>query len=89
MAAPALEEIQHDTLAMSVAGALALANETATTRGINLPSSIVTITEESPPPERQWRIHYGPRDYANQRGGDLIVIVHEQSGSVSRIIRGQ
>lgn len=89
MASPAIEDIQQDLLAMAVARALAIANETATAQGIDLAKSMVTITEEGAPPDRLWRIHYGPRDYIHRRGGDLTVLVEERSGEVRRIIRGQ
>lgn len=89
MVIPALEEIQQDGLAMSVARAVAIANEAAAAQGTDLDRSLVTITEESPPPERLWRVHYGPRDYKHRRGGDLIVFVDERSGTVQRILRGQ
>jgi hypothetical protein len=89
MATPALEDIRQDDLAMSVARALTAANEAAAARGTNLKQSLVTISEESPPPQRLWRIHYGPRECLNRRGGDLIVLVEEDTGSVQRIIRGQ
>jgi hypothetical protein len=49
----------------------------------------VTITEELGTDGRQWRVHYGPRDYVGRRGGDLIVLVEERSGTVQRVIRGQ
>jgi hypothetical protein len=86
---PTLERIQQDGLAMSVARALAVANGEAATCGTDLAQSLVTITEESPPQARVWRIHYGPREYRNRRGGDLFVLVDEQTGAVRRVIRGQ
>jgi len=89
MASVAIEEIQQDRLAMSVARAVAVANETAKAQGIDLAASLVTITEELPPPTRLWRIHYGPRDITRRRGGDLIVLVDDQTGAVQRSIRGQ
>jgi hypothetical protein len=89
MASVALEEIQQDGLAMAVARAVAVANETAKMQGIDLAGSLVTITEESPPPTRIWRVHYGPRDYTRRRGGDIIVLVDDQTGAVQRLIRGQ
>ena len=89
MASVAFEEIQQDILAMSVARAVAVANEAAKAQGIVLATSLVTITEESPPPTRVWRIHYGPRDYTRRRGGDFIVLVDDQTGAVQRSIRGQ
>jgi len=84
-----LEEIAQDDLAVGVARALAIANHAAVERGTDLQQSLVTITEEEPPPYRRWRIHYGPRDYVGRRGGDLVVIVDEASGRAERILRGQ
>lgn len=85
----AMEKIQQDELAMTVARVLAVANEAATAQGADPSQCLVTITEESPPLEHVWRIHYGPRDYKNRRGGDLMVLVDDRVGTVQRIIRGQ
>ena len=89
MTAINLERMQQDHLVMSVARALALANEAALAQGTEPANSLVTIEEETSPAGRLWRIHYGPRDYVSRRGGDLIVVVDESSESVQRIIRGQ
>jgi hypothetical protein len=89
MATPWLENIQQDSLAMSVARALAVANETAMARGVNPAESLVTITEEAAPGGRLWRIHYGPRDYLHRRGGDLLVVVDESTYTVQRVLKGQ
>lgn len=89
MPAITLEEMQQDHLAMSVARALALANEAALAQGTEPANSLVSITEESSSTGRVWRIHYGPRDYIVRRGGDLIVFVDERGEAVQRIIRGQ
>jgi hypothetical protein len=89
MATITLEEMQQDQLVMSVARALAVANEAALAQGIDPADSLVTITEETSSAGRLWRIHYGPRDYIGRRGGDLIVIVDEGSHAIQRIIRGQ
>ncbi|HWY87530.1 MAG TPA: hypothetical protein VNX28_12430 [Gemmataceae bacterium] len=84
-----LEELQQDHLVMSVARALAPANEAALKQGTAPADSLVTITEETSSTGRLWRIHYGPRDYVGRRGGDLIVLVDEATEAVQRIIRGQ
>ena len=89
MSTVGLDEMQQDHLVMSVAKALALANEAVLTRGTKPADSLVTITEESSLAGRLWRIHCGPREYLGRRGGDLIVLVEEGSGSVQRVIRGQ
>ncbi len=86
---PTLETIQQDTLAMSVAGAVTLANAEAAARGTDLAQALVTIREEAPPPKRIWCVHYGPRAYQNRRGGDLMVYIDEQAGAVARVVRGQ
>jgi hypothetical protein len=89
MSSAALESIQQDDLAMSVARALALANEAASAQGANPDQALITITEEVPPPRRLWRIHYGPRDFLHRRGGDLIILVDETADKIDRILRGQ
>jgi hypothetical protein len=89
MSTVSLEAMQRDQLVMSVARALALANEAARTQGTEPDNSLVTITEEPSPTGRLWRIHYGPRDFVGRRGGDLIVLVDERSQAVQRVIRGQ
>lgn len=89
MATVTLEEMQQDQLVMSVARALAVANEAALAQGTVPAKSLVTITEEMSSAGRVWRIHYGPRDFANRRGGDLIVLVDDRTAAAQRIIRGQ
>jgi hypothetical protein len=89
MSAPALADIQQDRLAMSVARALAVANDAAAGQGQDPAQSLVTISEETAQAGRCWRIHYGPRDFARQRGGDLIIIVDELSGALVDLIHGQ
>ncbi len=87
--APSIDEIRQDSLALSVAQAMALANGAAVGEGKNPTRCLITVSEDSPPPDRHWRIHYGPRDYRNRRGGDLVVVVNERLGTVERVVRGQ
>jgi hypothetical protein len=89
MATITLEALQQDPLAMSVARAVSLANETALAHGIDPAHSLMTITEECSAAGRVWRVHYGPRDFVGRRGGDLIVLVDERLATVVRIVRGQ
>lgn len=83
------EALQRDPLALSVAHAMTLANETASQAGIDLAASLVTVSEEYAATSRQWRVQYGPRDYISRRGGDFIVIVDDPSGQVKQVLRGQ
>lgn len=86
---PTFDTIQRDELAMTVARILAIANQVAASHGTDLSQSLITITEESAPMEHEWRVHYGPRDYKNRRGGDLMVYINGFDGEVRRIVRGQ
>ena len=47
MATVTLEDMRQDQLVMSVARALAVANETAIAQGTNPAESLVTITEQT------------------------------------------
>jgi len=69
--------------------AIAVANEAAIQMGVIPADSAITISEEPATTSRVWRIHYGPRDYVLRRGGDLIVLVDEETASVRQVIRGQ
>jgi hypothetical protein len=89
MATGTLEDLKQDKLVMSVARALAAANEAALAHGAQPADSVVTITEELSSNGRCWRIHYGPRDFVNRRGGDLTIFIDDETGAVQRILRGQ
>jgi hypothetical protein len=89
MSIPALEEIQADALALAVARAVKVANGKAAELGVPLADSQVTITEHGVTPLRCWHVHYGPRDCRRRRGGDLTIVVEEQSGTVQQVVRGQ
>ncbi len=83
------EKMQKDSRAMSVARALALANERAVDMGWDPAASLVTITEEPDPTRCLWKIHFGPRDYINRRGGDMVMLVDEGAGEVRQVLKGQ
>jgi hypothetical protein len=89
MTTAAIERIQKDRRALALASALAVANEVAVAEGMALDESLITVNEETSAGGNLWRIHYGPRDYINQRGGDLIVLVDQQSGDVRDVLHGQ
>ncbi len=84
-----IDRIQRDTLALSVGQAVAAANEAAVAHGIDPQNALVTISEDPSMRERLWRIHYGPRDFVNRRGGDFIVLVDQKMGEVKKTLRGQ
>ena len=83
------KEVLADDMAISVARAVAAANQRARREGIELHQSSVTVTEQSGTGERCWQINYGPKNYIGRRGGDLIVEVGIEDAQVKRVLRGQ
>ena len=73
---------------ISVAHPLAVADETAIANSTKPTDSLVTISEETSPTGRVWRVHYGSCDFVSRRGGGLIVLVEDRTEAVS-VIRGQ
>ena len=81
--------VLEDELAVSLARAVAAANERARQEGVALNQSLVTAAEYSNAGEICWRISYGPRNYVGRRGGDLIIDVGFDDAQVRRVLRGQ
>jgi hypothetical protein len=82
-------EVLHDDLAVSLARALTAANQKAKELGIDVIQSIISITQIYLNGGSIWRINYGPRNYMNLRGGDLIVEVDADSATIKRVLKGQ
>lgn len=57
--------------------------------GVDVAESLLTITQRLQDDIMYWRINYGPRDYINTRGGDLVVDVSASSGEVEQVLWGQ
>ena len=81
-------EVLEDNVAMSLARGVAAANRAAKEIGVDLPDSLVTITQVSDE-KPCWRINYGPKNYRNRRGGDVIVEVDAEDASIQKVLRGQ
>jgi hypothetical protein len=88
MSAVLTTEVLQDELAVSLARIIATANKYAREAGVNVTESLMTITQISNG-ELSWRINYGPKDYLNQRGGDVVVEVDANDASIKRVLRGQ
>jgi len=78
-----------DELALSLAQAIAVANQRAGEAGTDVEQSLITITQRFDDDGLVWRINYGPREYLNRRGGDLIVDIDTRDWTVARVLRGQ
>jgi hypothetical protein len=81
--------VLEDELAMSLARAMAAANDRARRDGVDLKQSLVTAAEHAQMDEVCWRFSYGPRDCVRRRGGDVIIDVGIEDGQVRRVLRGQ
>lgn len=88
MAAVLNSDVLQDELAVALARVLATANKRAREAGIDIEQSLISISQTTDGIVG-WRINYGPRDYLSRRGGDLIVDVDAQGGSVKQVLRGQ
>jgi hypothetical protein len=81
-------EILQDDMAAQLACVVAAANQRAIELDLDLRQCLVSVTPatlENP----HWRINYGPKDYLNRRGGDVIIDVDPNDVSVKRVLRGQ
>ena len=88
MAATLSPDVLEDDVAVSLARVVAAANKRAREFNIDVPQSLITITQLSDNGPC-WRINYGPRDYIGRRGGDLVIEVDATDASVKQVLRGQ
>lgn len=88
--ATALEtEVLQDDIAISIARVVASANKRARELGVDIPQSIISITQDSANGGWFWRVNYCPKDYVGGRGGDLVIEVEPGGGSVKQVLWGQ
>jgi hypothetical protein len=81
-------DVLEDDMALSLARVLASANKRARELNVDVPQSLITITQQNDI-GRCWRINYGPRDYVGHRGSDLVIEVDATDASVKQVLRGQ
>jgi hypothetical protein len=89
MATTLTADVLQDELAVSLARALAAANNRARKSGLDVVNSLITITQRAFNGQLLWRITYGPKDYVGRRGGDLIIEVDSTNASIKQVLRGQ
>ena len=70
MSAILTADVLQDTMAVSLACAMAAANRRAHEMGINPQDRLISILQPDELALPFWRINYGLRDYRNKRGGD-------------------
>ena len=81
-------EVLQDDMAVALARVMATANKRARELGVDIIESLVTITQHFDN-GMLWRINYGPKEYVNQRGGDLIIEVGGDDIKIKQVLRGQ
>ncbi|MCB0099841.1 MAG: hypothetical protein KDE46_29110 [Caldilineaceae bacterium] len=89
MAATLTREVYQDDVAVTLANILAAANKRASEMGVDVADSLLTITQRIQDGLVYWRINYGPKDYINRRGGDLVVDIAAISGQIEQVLWGQ
>lgn len=82
-------EVYQDDIAVTLANVLATANKRASEMGVDVTNSLLTLTQRMADDVLVWRINYGPKEYINRRGGDLVVDVAATSGKVAQVLWGQ
>ena len=78
-------EVLQDDMAVALARVMATANKRARELGVDIIESLVTITQHFDN-GMLWRINYGPKEYVNQRGGDLIIEVGGDDIKIKQVL---
>ncbi|HQX15289.1 MAG TPA: hypothetical protein PLA27_02625 [Anaerolineales bacterium] len=81
-------DVLQDDIAVTIARVTATANKRARELGVDVLQSFITITQKVDN-DVFWRVNYGPRDYINQRGGDLMVDVNDKDLNIKQVLKGQ
>jgi hypothetical protein len=89
MTATLAVEVLQDDLAVSLARAVAAANKKARELGVDVLQSLISITQHTQNGSSVWRINYGPKDYVNRRGGDVLIEVNILDATIEKVLRGQ
>jgi hypothetical protein len=89
MAVTLPRDVLEDNVATTIATITAAANRRARELGIDVLGSRISISEQTTAGATVWRVNYGPREYVNHRGGDVIIEVDPTDGKVVQVLRGQ
>jgi len=81
-------EVLQDDMAVALARVMATANKRARELGIDVVQSLITISQQFDN-GLNWRVNYGPRDYLNRRGGDLMIDISGEDMKIKQVLRGQ
>ena len=51
--------------------------------------SLISITQRSQNGISVWQINYGPKDYVNRRGEDVLIEVDMHDATIRKVMYGQ
>ncbi len=88
MAVTLTADVLQDDMAVNLARVMAAANKRARELGVDVVQSFITISQQVDN-GLGWRVNYGPREYINQRGGDLTIDINGEDLKVKQVLRGQ
>lgn len=81
-------DVLQDDMAVTLARVMATANKRARELGVDVLQSFITITQQVDN-GLFWQVNYGPREYVNRRGGDLMIQVNGEDMNIKQVLRGQ
>jgi hypothetical protein len=82
-------DVPQDDIAIAIARVIASANKRARELEVDVLQSLISLSQHPQEEGWVWRVNYGTKDYIGQRGGDLIVEVNPEDGSIYRVLWGQ
>jgi len=80
-------DVLQDDMAVTLARAIAT-DKRARELGVDILQSFITISQQFDN-SLNWRVNYGPRNYVNQRGRDLMIEVNGDDMKIKQVLRGQ
>jgi hypothetical protein len=89
MVEPLTPEVLQDPTAVSLARAVTAAKRRAREQGVVPEDNLLTVSQTSETDTYAWRINFGPKSPQFARGGDFMVEVDPDDGSIHRELWGQ
>jgi len=83
------QEVLGDPTAVSLARAVNVAKRRAREHGIVPEDNILAVSQTTDTDSYAWRIHFGPKFPEFARGGDFMVDVDPNDGSIRQELWGQ
>jgi hypothetical protein len=81
-------DVLQDDMAVALARVIATANKRARELGVDIVQSLITITQHFDN-GLLWQVNYGPKNYINKRGGDLIIEIGGDDMKIKQVLHGQ